>query len=117
MFNVAIILFALAAVGGLWMATLVFRGAVAPPPAIAALHGLLAASGIVVLLMGIIQAGAAGRPGIALALFVIAALGGFTLLSFHVRKRVLPKAVIIAHALVAVCGFLTLLWAVLAPPG
>ena len=78
--------------------------------------GLLAASGIVLLLVGIIQAGAAGRAGIALALFIVAALGGFTLLSFHLRKRVLPKGIVVVHALVAVCGFLTLLWAVFGGP-
>jgi hypothetical protein len=42
-------------------------------------------------------------------LLVLAALGGFFLASFHMRKQVAPKAVVLVHAGVAVVGFLTLL--------
>ena len=41
-------------------------------------------------------------------LLVIAALGGFFLGSFHLRKQLPPKAVVVIHALVAVVGFLLL---------
>jgi len=41
--NVAIVLFAVAALGGLYMAVLRFRGAERPPTAIALVHGALAA--------------------------------------------------------------------------
>jgi hypothetical protein len=46
---------------------------------------------------------------IALALFLVAATGGFTLLSFHLRGRALPSALIIGHGLVAVSAFIVLL--------
>lgn len=44
-----------------------------------------------------------------LALFLVAAVGGFTLLSFHLRGRSLPSALIIGHGLVAVTAFIVLL--------
>jgi hypothetical protein len=46
---------------------------------------------------------------IALALFLVTATGGFTLLSFHLRGRALPSALIIGHGLVAVSAFIVLL--------
>jgi len=39
----------------------------------------------------------------------VAALGGFFLASFHLRRKLPPKAVVLVHASVAVIGFLTLL--------
>jgi hypothetical protein len=42
----------------------------------------------------------------ALALFLVTATGGFTLLSFHLRGRALPSALIIGHGLVAVSALM-----------
>jgi hypothetical protein len=112
MFKIAIVLFAVAAVIGLTMAVAHFRGQSPPKLAVALLHGLFAASGLVVLLLGVMQLGMGGKPAIALGLFLIAALGGFTLLSFHLRGRALPNGLVIGHAVLAVAGFLTLLAAV-----
>src|SRR5262245_10415350 len=112
MFKIAILLFAVAAVAGLTMAIAHFRGQTPPKPAIALLHGLFAASGLVVLLLGLIRLGAGGVPAYALGLFLIAALGGFTLLSFHLRGRPLPNGLVVGHALLAVAGFVTLVAAV-----
>ena len=58
-------------------------------------------------------ASAGNAATIALAILVVAALGGFYLLSFHIRKERHPKAVIVVHALIAVAGFLTLLYTIL----
>ena len=112
MFKIAIVLFALAAVLGLFMAVAHFRGQTPPKIAVALLHGLFAASGLVVLLLGVMQVGMSGKPAIALCLFLVAALGGFTLLSFHLRGRALPNGLVVGHAVLAVAGFLTLLTAV-----
>ena len=78
MFKIAIVLFAVAAVAGLAMAVAHFRGQTPPKLALALLHGLFAASGLVVLLLGLIRIGAGGTPAYALGLFLVAALGGFT---------------------------------------
>jgi len=105
MMNIALALFALAAVAGLSMAVNHFRGRTPPAPPVAALHGIFAASGLVTLLLGVLQAGAAGGSRAALGLFLVAALGGFALLSFHLRGRKLPNVLVVGHALLAVAAF------------
>lgn len=113
MFHTAIILFALAALGGATMAVLHFRGRPSPPGLLAALHGILAASGLIVLLVAVLRSAGGGAPAIALGLFLLAALGGFVLLSFHLRGNRQPSALVLGHGLLAVAGFLLLLSAVL----
>src|SRR5262249_8107886 len=100
-------LLALAALLGLYMIVRVFKGALPPWPA-AALHGLFAATGLLLLLYVACtsDAPAVGALPIAAVLLVIAALGGFGVVSFHLRKRVPPRALAAIHALVAVAGFL-----------
>ena len=109
----AILVFAVAAIGGLVLAYSVLRGKLAPW-AISLLHALLGASGLVLLILVVLQGAAPARLTAALALLVLAALGGFFLASFHLRKQVAPKAVVLVHAGVAVAGFLTLLSLLLA---
>lgn len=109
MYQFSILLFAIAAVAGLTMAVMHFRKATAPRPVLAVLHGLFAASGLVVLLLAVIKAGMQGTSAAALGLLVVAALGGFALLSFHMRGRALPSGLLVGHALLAVAGFVTLL--------
>lgn len=48
-------------------------------------------------------------PTVALVLFLLVAIGGFTLLSFHLRKKSLPIPLILVHGGVAVVAFLMLL--------
>lgn len=105
----AIVLFAVAALVGLAMAFAVFRGAAVPSIGQAVVHGLAAATALVLLLVVVMSAGAEGGLGLALGLFVLAAIGGFVLLSFHLRDRPLPKALVGGHALIAVVAFLVLL--------
>lgn len=109
---VAALLFALGAVGGLTMAFLSFKDR-SIPVALAAGHGLLAATGLVLLIFGVLVGAGGNTARIALIVLVIAALGGFYLLSFHIRKQQHPRAVIVVHALVAVVGFLCLLASIL----
>jgi hypothetical protein len=109
----ALIVFAIAAMGGLFLASRVLRGHLAPW-AISILHALLGASGLILLILTVVQGDASARVTAALAILILAALGGFFLASLHLRGRVAPKAVVFGHAGVAVAGFLTLLSAVLA---
>lgn len=109
----AILVFAIAAIGGLVLAASVLRGRLAPWT-ISLLHALLGASGLVLLILLVLKGDGAGRLTAALALLVLAALGGFFLASFHLRKQVAPKAVVFVHGGVAVVGFLTLLSLLLA---
>ena len=113
MITYALIIFAIAAVGGLVLASSVLRGKLAPW-AISILHALLGASGLVLLILTVLQGAAPARVTAALGLLVVAALGGFYLASLHARGTIAPKVVVFMHAGLAVAGVLTLLSSVLA---
>ncbi len=118
-----LILFALAALGGIVLASLALRGK-ALPMSLAGLHGLLAVSGFALLLVSLAQSasGGASPPAdtagtpiwliISVILFAIAALGGLVLFTgFHLRGKKLPSPLVVVHALFAVAGFvLFLVW-------
>lgn len=108
MLTYAIIIFAVAALGGLVLAKNVLSGKLAPWP-LSILHALLGAAGLVILVLMVINGAGAGRITAALALLVVAALGGFFLASFHLREKIAPKGIVMVHAGVAVVGFLILL--------
>ncbi len=102
-------LLALAALLGVYMLVRVFKGQL-PPWAAALLHGAFAATGLVIVLYAAFLSQSAPAPTlvIAAALLVIAALGGFALVSYHLRKQAPPKALAGVHAALAVAGFLCL---------
>ena len=106
---VPIVLFAVAALGGLVLVGLRLRDQ-NPPLGVALVHGAVAAAGLIALALPVVGGHAAGPPTTALILFVVAALGGFFLLSFHLRKRLIPLAVVAIHAVVAVTAFGVLLY-------
>jgi hypothetical protein len=104
-----IVIFAVAAIVGLTMAMAAFQGHFPPVPS-AILHGVFAASGLVLLLLAVFVKGAAGPAVWALGFFLVAALGGFGLaFGFHARRKALPKGFVAGHAILAVIGFLLLL--------
>ncbi|SEN65854.1 hypothetical protein [Nitrosomonas marina] len=108
MLTYAIVIFAIAAIGGVFMATKVLSGQLAPWP-LSIVHALLGATGLIMLIMMVLEGSAAGAVTAALGLLVVAALGGFYLASLHMKQVVAPKNVVIIHAGVAVVGFLILL--------
>lgn len=115
---VSIVLFAIAAVGGLTMAVMRLRGRDLPPIGLALLHGLVAAVALILLIVAVVGASAGSAAAstaaiVALVGFIVAALGGFFVFSFHLRKKALPIPPMIVHALVAVASFLVLLVVVL----
>lgn len=111
MLTYALVVFAVGALGGIVLASSVLRNRMAPW-AISLFHALLGATGLALLVVGILQGHGGNRAIIALILLVTAALGGFFLASFHVRKKTAAKLLVFGHASLAVAGFLTLLSAV-----
>lgn len=107
MLNYAILVFALGALGGLVLAAHVLRNKFAPW-LLSLLHAGLGATGLILLLLMLVQGNAPQQVLIAFILLLAAALGGFFLASFHLRKKLPPKAIVAVHASVAVVGFLTL---------
>ena len=105
MLTTALVLLAGAALLGALLLTFVLRGR-HTPKGIALLHGVLAASGIVVLILLWILSGSTPRGS--LALFVVAALGGAVLIVQDLRKGQAPKGLAVGHGLIALIA-LTLL--------
>src|SRR4029453_9803750 len=104
MLKIAALLFAIAAVGGLTLAVLHFKKKTLPIP-LALLHGLLGAAGLVSLFLALLATGFSGALALAFVIFLVVALGGFLLFSFHLRKKPLPNALVIIHGLAAVVAF------------
>ncbi len=109
MLNIAVLVFAIGAVGGLVLASSVLRGRLAPW-ALSLLHAALGATGLVLTAIVVLKASGetSGIVPIALLILVIAALGGFFLASYHARKLPAPRPVVFVHAGAAVTGFLLL---------
>ena len=105
MVQTALVLLALTAAGGLLMAGMRFTGTERPPSWLAILHGLLAGSGLTLLLYAGLTAGLPQLAWIGIGLLVLAALGGLYLnLNFHDKRIPLPMPIILGHAGVAVLG-------------
>jgi hypothetical protein len=112
--TIALVLFAVAALGGVVMALMRFKGKPYPPLGLALVHGAVAAAGLVTLIALVVQGqGTSSSATTSLVLFVVAALGGFGLFFHHLRKVALPVWLVIVHALVAVVAFVMLLISVL----
>jgi hypothetical protein len=107
MMKTATALLALTAIGGLLMAILRFSGMERPPSWIAMLHGLLAGSGLTLLLYAGFAAGIPSLAWAGILVLIAAALGGTYLnLAFHTRLLAIPKNIVVIHGLLAVVGFL-----------
>lgn len=115
--TVAAILFAVAALGGVVMAAMRFGGRELPPMALAVIHGLFAASGLVALILQAVNSNASTLAVVALVGFVIAALGGFMLFSYHLRGKALPVNYVLVHGAGAVISFAILLAAIISARG
>ena len=102
------VLLAVAAAGGLVMAGIRFVGERSPPPALAMVHGFLAAA-VTLLLYAGATVGLPRMALVALLLFLAAAAGGAILnLNYHWKQLPLPKWLVVTHAGAAVLGFVLL---------
>jgi len=109
----ATLFFTAAAVGGLTMGVMRFKGAPTPPVWLAVGHGLGAATGLVILVYACLMTDVPSQAKMAATLFVLAALGGFTMaFGYHARQLALPKGLLVAHAVTAATalGLLILAW-------
>jgi hypothetical protein len=110
---IAAILFALAAVNGLALATCFFM-AKPRPLALAMVHLAFAASGLVTLAWAVwTEYGTISiLPKISLGIMLVVALAGFVQLYFRLVNKPLYTPLLLAHAMGAITGFLFLLVAV-----
>ncbi len=106
MLQTAVIIFAIAAAGGLTMAGIRFSKNVNPPAWLSMLHGLLAGAGLTLALYAALTAGVPRLAQIGIVLLLIAAAGGALLnLGYQQRRELLPSSIVIGHAGLAVAGF------------
>jgi hypothetical protein len=113
----ASVLLAVAALGGLVMAVIGFKGG-HPPIWLAMLHGFLAAAAVTLLAYAWFTVRLPPLAAWALLLFLLAAAGGAILnLNYHWKKLPLPKGLMTGHAVLAVAGFALLLIAAWGAPG
>jgi hypothetical protein len=106
-----IVLFAVAAVFGLTLIIPILQGKT-PSRAFVFIHGGLAAVALVLLIVRYMN-DAGGVPVSSLVLFVVAALGGFVLVTQDLQKKAIPKPLAVVHAGAAVVAFLILLFSAL----
>lgn len=109
---VSVVLFGIAALGGVTLAGLRLKGKELPMP-LALIHGAVAATALVFLLVAVLRGETTGMGTAALVVFVVAALGGFYLFSFHLRKRPVPVPAMLLHGLASVAAYVLLLLGVL----
>lgn len=107
-----VVLFVIAALGGVTLAIMKFMGKQLPIP-LAILHGIFAAAGIVTLALNLVQTRTNTAMNVSLGLFILAAAGGFTLFSQDLMRRSQPGLLVAAHGLTAVISFVLLLASVL----
>ncbi|GHA72535.1 hypothetical protein [Cognatilysobacter bugurensis] len=112
MLQVAVALYALAALGGLAMAGIRFVRHRNPPSWLAMAHGLLASAGLTLQLYASLVAGAPGSALLSALLFLLAAAVGVWLnLRYHEADTPLSKRTVLAHGAVAIVAFALLLFA------
>jgi hypothetical protein len=81
-----ILSFALATVGGITLVAKKYHGKRVTMN-LAIVHGMFAAAGMVILVINVIMDTSNILMNISLVLFAVAALGGFIVFSFHIRKK------------------------------
>ena len=110
MLRAGVTLLGIAALGGLLMAVTRLSQEKNPPSWLALLHGLLAASGLTLLVYAALTTGIPPLAGAGLAMLLIAALVGVVLNQKYQWKAVLlPRGLVLVHAALAVIGFTLLL--------
>jgi len=110
MLRTAVALLAVAALGGLAMAVTRFSNEKNPPSWLALLHGLLAASGLTLLMYAALTTGIPPMACAGLAMLLFAALVGVVLnQKYEWKALLLPRGLVLGHAALAVIGFVLLL--------
>ena len=104
--QLAAIILVLAALGGLALASVRLSGKPRPPTWMALGHGLVAATGLVLLIYAVMTATAPIMYAqIAVGVLILAALGGATMfLLFHLKEKPLPIPLVIGHGAIAAIG-------------
>lgn len=105
MLTIAAILFALAAILGIYLISYILTDK-NTPKGVVLIHGAFAASGLILLIVYSILYQAIWSS---LILFILAACGGLFMFKKDLFNEKIPKILPIGHGLIAVCGFILLI--------
>jgi hypothetical protein len=106
--EIAIVLFVLGALFGLHILTNILKNQPTPKISVV-IHGLLVATGLIVVVVAVAKGGT-GTLVTSMVLFLLAALGGLTLLYIDIgKKQAPPKALAILHPILAAIGLILLI--------
>lgn len=106
MLIIAIIFFLLAALLGLYLLSFVLQNK-NTPKGVAFIHGPLAVTGLIILLLYAFFH--TPKPIVSIILFILAAFGGLILIYRDLTGQSVPKWMAIGHGLIAMAGFLFLI--------
>ena len=109
----SVVFFAAAAMGGLVLANAHIKKLQFPRLLVIG-HPLMAATGLVLLGTSYVRADGPRILGVALLILLGAAAGGIGLATLRVRIGRAPPVLVVAHALVALCGVGVILYALFA---
>jgi peptidoglycan/LPS O-acetylase OafA/YrhL len=103
MLFLAVGLFILAALFGVFLLTRIL-GNKPVPGKIAMIHGAVAVVALLIVIAYMVLRGTSPQLNTSVVLFIMAALGGLTMMSFGLRKKPIPKVIAVIHPLVALVG-------------
>jgi hypothetical protein len=112
MLIMAIVLFAFAALLGLYLLSYVLRDK-ETPKAVAFIHGPVAATGLILLIIYAYYH--SPSPWVSIILFALAAMGGLMLIYKDLTGHPVPKALALGHGITAIVAFIFLLKFVFLP--
>lgn len=110
MLTLAVALFVGAALAGATLVYCHFRFRTLPW-AVVVSHGLVGATGLVVLLLAVVRGGGGEMGRLALIVLIVAALGGFANLALNLRRAALHMPLVALHAALAASGLVILILA------
>jgi hypothetical protein len=108
----AAVVLGLTALGGLFVGMLRLRGG-NPPLFLAGVHGFLAATGLVLLLVHLATTGFRGTPLVAFVTLAAGAGVGFRMLWHHRAGNLIPITLLAVHLLTVATGYAFLLGALI----
>lgn len=108
MLILAVVLFLVAALFGLYILTYILKNNPTPKGAVFT-HGPIAATALVLMIIYAAMGHADTRLITSIVLFILAALGGLTMFVIDMKNKPIPKMIAVIHPIVAVIALLTLI--------
>jgi len=110
----AIVIFGMTAIAGMYLLSLILRKK-STPKGVTMIHGLFAVTALLLLIIYCLDTQAG--PWESLVVFLVAATGGIIMVYRDLTGKPIPAWLGIAHGIIAIVGFVLLIWFVCAGTG